>query len=295
MFILALLPSMNTILQESLYIGMLVLLLAASLGLPLPEDIPLLFGGCLARLGYGEPFYVVIIGLIGVLTGDIVLYFVGRKWGIAVLEKRPFRKLLTRSHIAQMKVQFRKRGSLIIFFGRFFAGIRSIMCLTAGMSKVPAWKFILLDVSGAMVTVPILVGLGWWFSDNISKVVKGVVAVEHILAILIAAIIVGWIISIDISKRSKLKKLDAKAREELASKQMPDKQTKDMNAAVSSAYNGSSAGENDVGIIADRQPNRPSDVQNNMRNIQEDKMQQERQMQQGEIQEQLDENQKSKE
>ncbi len=226
MLLLAVLPSTDVILQESLYIGMLLLLLAASMGLPLPEDIPLLFGGCLARLGYGEPLYVIIIGLIGVLTGDFILYSVGRKWGMNVLELRPFRALLTKSHIAQMKVQFRKRGSLIIFFGRFFAGIRSIMCVTAGMSKVPMWKFILLDVSGALVTVPVLVGLGWWFSDHISKVIKGVTAVEHILAVVIAAIIIGWIISIHISKRSKLKKLEEKAREELNKTQIPEGESK---------------------------------------------------------------------
>ncbi len=210
--------SFSNILQESLYIGMLLLLLAASLGLPLPEDIPLLLGGCLSRLGYGDVFYVILVGLFGVLAGDITLFFIGRRFGLKVLQMKPFRSLLTREHIAQMKFQFRKRGNVIIFFGRFFAGIRSIMCVTAGLSRVPIWKFIMIDVAGAMVTVPLLVGLGWWFSDNISKVMRGVAAAEHVIAIGIAAILVIWVISIHINKKSRVKKITERAREDLTAK-----------------------------------------------------------------------------
>ncbi len=196
------------ILQESLYIGLLILLLSASFGLPLPEDIPLLLGGCLCRLGYGNPFYTILVGLVGVLTGDIIFYTVGRRYGLNVLELWPFRAFFTRTHIAQMRGLFRRYGNPIIFFGRFFAGVRSVMCVTAGISRVPSWKFILVDVSGAAITVPVLVGLGWIFSDKISKLIKGVIAFEHVTIGIIAAIIVFWIISIHISRKSRVKKLE---------------------------------------------------------------------------------------
>lgn len=203
--ILLALFAINTelILRKKLYIGMLLLLVAASLGLPVPEDIPLLLGGCLCRLGYGLVFYVILVGLGGVLFGDILLYILGRKFGSAVLEMRPFRMLVTRTHVAQMKLLFRKWGHVIIFGGRFFAGVRSVMCLTAGMCRVPAWKFILIDVSGALVTVPLLVGLGWWFSDNIAKVARGVIDLEYVLGGLMGAILIGWVVYIHITKTRK--------------------------------------------------------------------------------------------
>jgi len=193
--------SSSLVLQESLYIGLLGLLLAASLGLPLPEDIPLLLTGCLCRLGYGYVGYAVPVGLVGVLTGDLILYSFGYRFGVDVLKRRPFRYLVTRTHIAQMKRQFRKRGNKIIFFGRFFAGFRSLMCLTAGLCRVPPWKFILIDVSGALITVPMLIGLGWWFSHNVEKIAEGVVAIEHVLGGAVAAAVVGWVIYIHLAKR----------------------------------------------------------------------------------------------
>lgn len=193
--------SLSLLLQKSLYLSMLALLLAASLGLPLPEDITLLLAGCLCKLGYGQVGYAILVGLVGVLTGDLVLFAVAYRLGPDVIKRRPFRWLITRTHVAQMKLQFRKHGNKIIFFGRFFVGIRSVMCVTAGLCRVPIWKFVLVDVSGAIITVPCLVGLGWWFSHSIQAVVRGMVAAEHIIGGVITAILLGWVIYIHLARR----------------------------------------------------------------------------------------------
>lgn len=199
--------SLDQILRKWLYAGMLLLLVMAGLGVPLPEDVPLLLAGCLCRAGYGTVAYVILVGLVGVLAGDITLYTVGRRFGLGVLEMRPFRRLITRAHIAQMKLLFRRRGNVIIFFGRFFVGVRSVMCVTAGICRVPSWKFILIDISGALVTVPILVGLGWFFSDKIVQFYKsgGLARIQHLIGGLAAALLVAWVIYIHLTKtRSKV-------------------------------------------------------------------------------------------
>jgi len=118
-----------------------------------------------------------------------------------VLAWRPFCWLVTRSHIAQMKRQFRKRGNKIIFFGRFLAGFRSVMCMTAGLSHVPPWKFVLIDLCGAAIVVTVVTSLGWWFSHNIKPIIEGMAAVEHVLGGLAAAAMAAWVIYIHLSKR----------------------------------------------------------------------------------------------
>ncbi len=51
--VLASMPiSLGLLLKKSLYLSMLALLLAAGLGLPLPEDITLLLAGCPCTHGY---------------------------------------------------------------------------------------------------------------------------------------------------------------------------------------------------------------------------------------------------
>lgn len=199
--------TVQAILNKSLYPGMFLLLVIASLGVPIPEDIPLILGGCLCRLRSGgdtrEIIYPITIGLIGVLSGDIVLFMGGRRMGIDVLKRRPFRYLVTAEHIAQMQHQFRKRGNWIIFFGRFFAGVRAVMCVTSGICRIPAWKFILIDFTGALISVPFLVGLGWWFSNRIEKVLRGTVAIERIVGGIVVLVLVIWFVYIYFAKRRK--------------------------------------------------------------------------------------------
>jgi membrane protein DedA with SNARE-associated domain len=132
-----------------------------------------------------------------------------------VLKHRPFRSFVTPEHVAQMEIQFDKRGNWIIFFGRFFAGIRSVMCVTAGLCKVPMWKFVLIDFSGALCTVPLLVSIGWFFSKNIEHVIKGVGAAEKVIGAVVAIVVIGWVLYIHVSKRSKIHQVDKGTKQAL--------------------------------------------------------------------------------
>ena len=135
-----------------------------------------------------------------------------------VVKRRPFKIILTKAHIEKMEEQFRIRGNWIIFFGRFFAGVRSVMCVTAGMCKVPAWKFVLIDMSGALITVPFLILAGWWFSSNINHLIQGVGILERIIGAVVTVIVIGWVMYIHWSKRSRIHQVDKTTRAELKTK-----------------------------------------------------------------------------
>ncbi len=190
--ILAITSTVKSILSKSLYPGMLLCLVAASLGVPIPEDVPLILGGALCRVQDGELYFAIMIGLVGVMSGDIVLYYAGKRFGIDILQRKPFRYIVTSDHIEQVKCQFEKRGNWIIFFGRFFAGVRAVMCVTSGICRVKAWKFILIDFSGALISVPFLVWLGWWSSSRIERVLKGTVAIERVVGGIVIFVLLVW-------------------------------------------------------------------------------------------------------
>jgi hypothetical protein len=48
---------------------------------------------------------------------------------------------------------------------RHVLGLRAAAFLTAGIARVPFWKFILADASGAIVGVPFSFGLAYFFTD----------------------------------------------------------------------------------------------------------------------------------
>ena len=61
-----------------------------SLGLPLPEDAALLAAGVLVQRGAVHPLVAVAVVMIGVLGGDALLFFGGRRLGPAAYQRKLF-------------------------------------------------------------------------------------------------------------------------------------------------------------------------------------------------------------
>ena len=74
--------------------------------------------------------------------------------------------MLTPAAKEKVNGMFERFGSWAVFFGRFVAGIRAVVFLTAGMSRFPVWKFLLLDLLAALLSVPLWIYLGLWAGEN---------------------------------------------------------------------------------------------------------------------------------
>src|SRR4051812_18478430 len=75
------------------YLIIFGILVACGLGFPLPEDMPLIASGYLCWDGTMDPFPAFLITCAGVLAGDTILFFLGRKMGIKFLEKEKVQTL----------------------------------------------------------------------------------------------------------------------------------------------------------------------------------------------------------
>ena len=92
------------ILQELLdrftYAGILLVLLLGSLGVPIPEEMPIVAAGILSHEGLMRWWLALPVCLLGVLSGDVTLYWIGRRWGERVLRWRAVRWVLTAERAA---------------------------------------------------------------------------------------------------------------------------------------------------------------------------------------------------
>src|SRR4051812_36596470 len=66
------------------YPALFGLLFACGLGLPLPEDIPLVIAGALIARGTMHWVPAAICAWCGIIGGDLILYFLGRKFGLEI-------------------------------------------------------------------------------------------------------------------------------------------------------------------------------------------------------------------
>src|SRR5205085_3939699 len=125
------------------YVGVLFIVITCGLGVPLPEDVPLIIGGWLAGRAGSVPL-MVATGLAGILIGDTIIFRAGQTYGEKLLETRIGR------HIPGERVQrtihlFEKHGPKFIMAARFVPGLRAVTYFVAGTTGVPYWKFILYD------------------------------------------------------------------------------------------------------------------------------------------------------
>src|SRR3954468_22695287 len=119
-------------LQAGGYFVLFGLLFACGLGLPLPEDVPLIIAGALVANGKMHLAVAAVCAWCGIIGGDIVLYHLGKKFGLEITRVPFIGKHLTKERIEKVELLFAKYGIWVVAIGRMFAGIRGAMVVAAG-------------------------------------------------------------------------------------------------------------------------------------------------------------------
>jgi membrane protein DedA with SNARE-associated domain len=171
--------------EPSSYFGLLAVLVLCGLGLPVPEDVVLLAGGYLAHQGVTR--YPITIGvcLIGVLSGDSSLFFLGRRFGSGILRYFGLGSPSLRSRIVYWQEFMRRHGHRAIFYGRFLAGLRALIYISAGTLGVPPSRFFFYDALGAVISVPIVVSLGYFFGKEIEVALRYIGGAERVIGLVV--------------------------------------------------------------------------------------------------------------
>ena len=151
------------------YILLFTLLFACGLGLPLPEDLPLIAAGALVATGRMHLTIAAAVAWCGIIGGDCVLYMLGRKFGMEVTRLPFIGSHLTAERINRVEKLYEKYGVLVIGVGRMVAGIRGAMVVAAGAIRFPFWEFLLADGIGAVFSGGFFLFVGHWLGRNLDK------------------------------------------------------------------------------------------------------------------------------
>lgn len=155
------------------YCTIVGILLICGLGIPVPEDITLLVAGLLAANEKISLTGGIIAGFIGVLSGDTVLFTLGRKFGKRVFQLPGLRRVFTPPRILAAERRIRANGPFICFIARFLPGLRSAIFAMSGALGVRLSTFMLLDGLAALLSVPLWVYVGYWFGENFEDALQG--------------------------------------------------------------------------------------------------------------------------
>lgn len=182
------------------YLGAGLLFLLCGLGLPLPEEIVLIFAGyaCAPGVLPGPMSLPLMMAWCGgaILAGDLIPYVLGRTFGTRLLRLRWLRLLVTKRRLATFDHWFRRYGDYVIFIARFLPGIRVVAFFTAGTMKTSLNRFLILDGLGIALGVPLLTWLGYRGAGVIDQVIAEVRQVERGIlwaVVAVVALLLLWL------------------------------------------------------------------------------------------------------
>jgi membrane-associated protein len=180
----------NALVQHFPYLGLFILLILGTLGLPFPEDGILLLGGFLTAHGVIKPLPAFLTIYSGLLMTDFLLYSVGKKYGRKIIVHKRFQKIITADRLSKLEEKFKKWGLPVIFFGRHLLGLRAQIFLVAGVMKISWQKFLIVDATSALLTITWWGGVGYWGGNSVQALRRDITNIEQI-AMIILAISVG--------------------------------------------------------------------------------------------------------
>jgi membrane protein DedA with SNARE-associated domain len=183
-----------SLIEQSPYLVIFALLLLGDIGLPFPEDTTLILSGFLISQGITKLLPTFLVVYSGLLITDFSLYLAGRKYGRRIVEHKRFHKIISAERLSKLEEKFKRWGIFVVFFGRHLLGVRAQIFLVAGVMRMPAIRFLMADAASAIITITLMVGIGYLGGNSIETLKKDITRVEHIVVLLMITLFVGWII-----------------------------------------------------------------------------------------------------
>ena len=158
-------------------------------GVPIPEDLVLIAGGVLAQRGFTSFPITLAVCFVGVLAGDFTLFTLARSLGTKALERRAIARVLTRQRRDRIEALITKYGGLVVFVGRHMAGFRPPVFVLTAVHGMERWRFMIWDALGLCITAPLVLTLGYYFSDHLDRLRRGLFEAKTVIVIAAVAVV----------------------------------------------------------------------------------------------------------
>jgi membrane protein DedA with SNARE-associated domain len=148
------------------YLGIFIMMFLESTFFPFPSEVAMIPAGILASKGEMNLLIAISIGTLGSLLGALFNYFLARKYGRVGVLKFGKYFFFNEEKLEKMEQFFVEHGAFSTFVARLIPGVRQLVSLPAGLSKMPLGKFVLHTTLGAGIWVTVLALLGYFIGEN---------------------------------------------------------------------------------------------------------------------------------
>lgn len=151
-----------------------LLMLLESTVIPVPSELVVSPAAYHAAGGNLDIWLVVLFATLGADVGASINYAAGYWLGRPIIYKFANSRwghlcLLNQEKVEKSEKYFYDHGVVATLTGRLIPGIRHLISIPAGLSKMHYWKFLLYTTIGAGAWHSILAILGWWLHTFVPK------------------------------------------------------------------------------------------------------------------------------
>ena len=160
----------------------------------LPGDSLLFIAGTMAAAGSLNILLIIFICFGAAILGNTSNYAIGRYFGERALQMK-FRKktLIKPDQLQRTHAFFEKYGPVTLIITRFIPIIRTIAPFVAGIGKMNPGKYSVYNVIGALLWVPVMTCLGYFFGRTAFVQKHFEFVALGIIAISVLPVLIGWI------------------------------------------------------------------------------------------------------
>lgn len=158
---------LSSLLSNLNYGTIYILMLLESTVVPVPSELVVAPAAYHSAAGNLNIWLVILFSTLGADCGATINYLAGYYLGRPIIYKFANSRLgrlcmLNQSKVEHSEKYFNDHGLIATITGRLIPGIRHLISIPAGLSKMSYWKFLLYTTIGAGCWHSVLATLGWY-------------------------------------------------------------------------------------------------------------------------------------
>lgn len=187
------------------YTFIVLFMTASSVGMPIPEELVLISSGLVAYMAKNPVLYpppypgatpvdvntLMVVCTLAVFMSDTLVYLVGKFLGTKLMRNHWVQKQMAGKTYITIQKWFDKYGSWCCGIFRFTPGLRFPGHLSCGILGIPIWKFVAIDATAVLISVPTQVWLVATYGEEILKHLKEYKLI--MFGLLLVVFLVWWV------------------------------------------------------------------------------------------------------
>ena len=161
--------SITSLISSFGYYGIFIAAFVETIFPPIPSEVIFPLAGFVSfksNFNYLQTFLMSFSGALGATIGSIMIYLLSYKFGRSAIIKLGKYVFVSQKKIEKAEHWFQKYGVYAVFLGRMAPGIREIISVPAGISRMDFKKFVAFTFFGSLIWSTLLVFAGYYFGNS---------------------------------------------------------------------------------------------------------------------------------